>query len=128
MDKFSSNVIEKCIEFGSQEFIMRFIDEINEKERIVDVIKNSFGNFVIQKALKMANSFNLFKLVNSIKMNLEKIQEKRVVSKWRSIIKPYESKLKYFENLSNQSELNDRDIVNGYPRMNFVGLVEKQLM
>ena len=126
LDKFSSNVIEKCIEFGGQEFIFRFINEVNEKGRIVEVIKNSFGNFVVQKALKIADSGNLFKLVSLIKKNLEKVNEKRLIGKWKSILKPYELKYKFFEN-SNQIKICERGNFNGN-EMSFNNFVEKQVM
>jgi hypothetical protein len=57
-------------------------------------MKNNFGNFVVQKALKMANESrdkNLLKLIQLINKNLEKIGEKKLILKWRSIINSYDN-------------------------------------
>ena len=49
-------------------------------------MKNSFGNYVVQKALKLSNGFLKVKLINNIKKNIEKINDKKLIDKWKSII------------------------------------------
>ena len=49
-------------------------------------MKNSFGNYVVQKALKLCTGFLKVKLTNNIKKNIEKINDKKLVSKWKSIL------------------------------------------
>jgi hypothetical protein len=49
-------------------------------------MKNSFGNYVLQKALKLCNGFLKVKLTNNIKKNIEKISDTKLVNKWKSII------------------------------------------
>jgi len=91
LSKFSSNVVEKCLEFGGENVISRFIDEISYKTKIVDLMKNNFGNFVVQRALKMAKDKNLARLVQAINKNLDKIGEKKLIMKWKFIIQAYNS-------------------------------------
>jgi len=90
LNKFSSNVVEKCIEFGGEEVISKFIEEISNKSKIVELMKNNFGNFVVQKVLKMSNSDKLKKLTNLILKNIENIGEKKLILKWKTIIKTFE--------------------------------------
>jgi hypothetical protein len=52
--KYSSNVLEKCFEFAPDDVRAQFIDELVMCERLPNLIKNSFGNYVIQKSLDMA--------------------------------------------------------------------------
>ena len=49
--KYSSNVIEKCLETCSPEAVNKMIDILNKEEVIRDLIKDMFGNYVIQKLL-----------------------------------------------------------------------------
>jgi hypothetical protein len=65
-------------------------------------MKNNFGNFVVQKALKMSTENNMIKLLQLIHMNLEKIGDKKLITKWRSIVQNYDKQLSkqrmYIEN------------------------------
>jgi hypothetical protein len=49
-------------------------------------MKNAFGNYVIQKALKISSGFHKVKLSNNIKKQLEKMQDTKMVSKWKGIL------------------------------------------
>jgi hypothetical protein len=73
--------------------ISKFLEEINYKTKIVDLMKNNFGNFVVQKALKMSTENNMIKLLQLIHMNLEKIGDKKLITKWRSIVQNYDKQL-----------------------------------
>ena len=50
-EKYSSNLIEKCLETCSPKMINRLIGIFNNEMVIRDLIKNLFGNYVIQKLL-----------------------------------------------------------------------------
>ncbi len=54
----------------------KFIDEISYMNRVVDLMKNEYGNFVIQKALKLSQNLNRKRLVKLIQKNVEKIGDK----------------------------------------------------
>ncbi len=86
MQKFSSNVVEKFLEKGKETVITKYIEEVSINNRIVDLMKNNYGNYVVQKALKLANDKNKYKLIDIIVRNLDKIGDKKLISKWKSIV------------------------------------------
>ena len=49
--KYSSNVVEKCLETCSPEMVNKLINIFNNEAIIRDLIKDIFGNYVIQKLL-----------------------------------------------------------------------------
>ena len=49
--KYSSNVIEKCLETCSPKMVNKLITILNKEMVIRELIKNMFGNYVIQKLL-----------------------------------------------------------------------------
>ena len=51
--KYSSNVIEKCLETCSPEMVKKLINIFNNETIIRDLIKDIFGNYVIQKLLSI---------------------------------------------------------------------------
>lgn len=54
IQKYSSCVIEKCIESRDLSTRSHFIHEISQIPRLFALVSHSYGNFVIQKALKLA--------------------------------------------------------------------------
>lgn len=54
--KYSSNVVEKCLETCSPEIINKLINIFNNETIIRDLIKDIFGNYVIQKLLIVCNN------------------------------------------------------------------------
>ena len=50
------------------------------------LIKNNFGNYVIQTALKYTKGNNKMILVNSIENNLGILGDKKLINKWKNII------------------------------------------
>lgn len=92
MQKSSSNVIEKCFEFVGDSVVSIFINEVGLNEKIIDLMINNYGNYVVQKALlKTSRIEDKKNLVNNILANIDKIQDKKINSKWRSIIESHET-------------------------------------
>ena len=92
LEKYASNVVERCIE-KDEEILNNYISEIIDSNRIYEVMKSNYGNYVIQKALKLAKGekkndliFNAAKLIN-------KLNENKLINKWKSILSPYISEL-----------------------------------
>ena len=88
IQKYSSNVIERCIE-KSEEFLNSFIYEIsNDNNSIKLLMKNNYGNYVIQTALKVSkNQIQIQKiLINILNKNLIVLNDKKLINKWKSII------------------------------------------
>lgn len=54
MQKYSSNVIENCLERSDPQTRSEFIIEISNSDKLANLIKHSYGNYVVQKALKIA--------------------------------------------------------------------------
>ena len=52
-------------------------------------MKNNYGNYVIQKALKIASEGNKRRILDLIIKNLDKIGEKKLILKWRFIVTSY---------------------------------------
>lgn len=50
-------------------------------------MKSSFGNYVIQKALKIATNENKAILVETIIIHVEKLGERKLINKWKNIVK-----------------------------------------
>ena len=67
--KFSSNVIEKCI-IKSEYFINEYIKETCiKKKNVGELIKDPFGNYVIQTALKNSKGNNKLLLIKTRTIN-----------------------------------------------------------
>lgn len=49
-------------------------------------MKNNYGNYVIQKALKLSTGLAKTSLINAILKNLDKIGEVKLTLKWQSIV------------------------------------------
>ena len=49
-------------------------------------MKSSFGNYVVQKALEVASVQNKKKLVETILFHIEKLNEKKLMNKWKKIV------------------------------------------
>ena len=64
--KYSSNVVDTFI-MKKDEFSKQIINEIIKNNQIKDMIKDQYGNYVIQKAMSISNSETLNKIIQQIK-------------------------------------------------------------
>jgi hypothetical protein len=64
--KYSSNVIDTFI-MKKDEFSNLIINDIIKNKQIKDIIKDQFGNYVIQKAMSISDSETLNKIIEQIK-------------------------------------------------------------
>jgi len=86
IQKFSSNVVEKWLELSDAEQRTDFIYSIAKIDKLVNVMKNSFGNYVVQKALFIANREAKEILADSIYENIPIIQDKKIKVKWAQLL------------------------------------------
>lgn len=97
IQKYSSNVIEKCLE-KSVPFLYMFCQEIiadSSYNTIVLFLRNTFGNFVLQTILNCVKNTPLQSvIVNAVLMALNQVQEKSILMKWKK-------KLTLYSNSSN---------------------------
>lgn len=54
MQKYSSNVVEKCLEHSGEEHCGRIIHELIDSPKLDQIVKDPYGNYVVQAALKHA--------------------------------------------------------------------------
>ena len=88
IQKYSSNVIERCIEKDEQ-FLTSFIYEISIDNKSFGILmKNNYGNYVIQTALKASkkNQNIQMMIINLINKNFILLNDKKLVNKWKNII------------------------------------------
>ena len=85
MEKYSSNVMEKYIE-KSDDILNEFINEIIFQGKISEIMKSNFGNFVIQKAIKLSSGENKRKLIIEVSKNIYKLNDKKLIIKWKDLI------------------------------------------
>jgi hypothetical protein len=67
MQKYSSNVVEKALMFFNKEEIMQMILGLIEDDYLENVLRNTYGNYVIEKVVGMLD-------VNERKRVLDKIR------------------------------------------------------
>ena len=84
MQKYSSNVMERILE-KSKKNVEIYINEICNNN-IIEIIKNKFGNYVVQKAVKLSSGISMKRIIGEINKNLYQLEDKRIVNKWKAII------------------------------------------
>ena len=101
LEKYASNVVERCIEKDGN-ILNNYIDEIININKICEVMKSNYGNYVIQKAIKLAKGEYKKKLVYNAAKDINKLKEPKLIKKWKSILSPNikelsNEQLKYLE-------------------------------
>ena len=85
LEKYASNVIERCIE-KCEDILNDYINEIISSNCIYDVMKSNYGNYVIQKAIKLAKGENKNKFVFNAASQINKLNDNKLIQKWKSIL------------------------------------------
>jgi len=100
------------------------------------LLQNNFGNFVLQKALKLSKNENHKKLIDSINKNLEKINDKKLFDKWIPILSQINSRSfsdsptqnpnqAYYSNRNNFPD-NHNDLNKAFNKLNLDQKIPKQ--
>ena len=107
LEKYASNVIERFIE-RDQKILEEYIEEIVASKKIYEIMKSKFGNYVIQKAIKLAKNEHKTKLIFNAAIMINNLKEKKLIAKWKSILMPH------INELPNDliTELNNRNFFN----------------
>lgn len=71
LQKFSSNVVEKCLKMGDDEVKTQILNEIIPVENLIKLLRDSFGNYVIQTCLDCARSKQKQQLLCNLSSLLE---------------------------------------------------------
>ena len=96
--KYSSSIIEKCIERGDQEIsdhILKYILN-NYPNSIMDIIINPYGFYIMKKSLNISNKNIKERLIKNIVDNIDKIKQSTIVNK---IISTFCAECKEFSDL-----------------------------
>ncbi|KAK0547853.1 hypothetical protein OC845_003875 [Tilletia horrida] len=85
VQKFSSNVIEKCIRVSEPSTRRQLVEELLNRHRLEKLLRDSFGNYVVQTSLDYAEPSQRTALVDCIRPILPMIRNtpygKRIQSK-----------------------------------------------
>jgi len=92
LEKYASNVIERCIE-KDKDILENYINEIIESNRISDVMKSNYGNYVVQKVIKLASGESKKNFVFNAAKEIEKLNDNKLIQKWKLILSPHISEL-----------------------------------
>ncbi|XP_050384760.1 pumilio homolog 4 [Argentina anserina] len=92
--KFASNVVEKCLTFGSPEerqlLVKEMLGSTDENEPLQAMMKDPFGNYVVQKVLETCDDHSLELIVSRIKVHLTALKKytygKHIVSRVEKLI------------------------------------------
>ena len=70
IQKFSSNVMEKCLERCTDRVREEYLNELNDSDRIRELMMDPFGNYVVQRALSVSTHAQAIRLVETMKPHL----------------------------------------------------------
>ncbi|KAI4346308.1 hypothetical protein L6164_007221 [Bauhinia variegata] len=92
--KFASNVVEKCLAFGSPEERQILVNEMlgtsDENEPLQAMMKDPFGNYVVQKVLETCDDQSLELILSRIKVHLNALKRytygKHIVSRIEKLV------------------------------------------
>ena len=70
IQKFSSNVMEKCLERCTDRVKEHYLSELSDPDRIRELMMDPFGNYVVQRALAVATHAQAVRLVEAMRPHL----------------------------------------------------------
>ena len=79
--KFSSNVVEKCLKQSSSHWRTIIIRELTAQPAVAELLRDRYGNYVLQTALSVANAQQVGEIVRAITPYLASLRD-NVRSKW----------------------------------------------
>ncbi|KAA8539279.1 hypothetical protein F0562_025971 [Nyssa sinensis] len=93
--KFASNVVEKCLTFGGPEERQLLVNEMlgstDENEPLQAMMKDPFGNYVVQKVLETCDDQSHELILSRIKVHLNALERytygKHIVSRVEKLIR-----------------------------------------
>jgi hypothetical protein len=73
-EKFSSNVIEKCLEHNASEIKEAMVHEILSADSFYEFLLDQYGNYVIQKSLSVAVEPHFSNFIEKLKPDMERLR------------------------------------------------------
>jgi len=87
--KYSSNVVETCLIVGGEKIVSAYVQQIITFNCSSILIKSNYGNYVIQKVLKLAPKNLQAAVIKNILQSIDCITDLRLVFKWKQICNKY---------------------------------------
>lgn len=84
--KFSSNVVEKCLKQSSTHWRTIIIRELIAQPAVSELLRDRYGNYVLQTALGVANAQQVQEIVRSITPYLPSLRD-NVRAKWKKMLR-----------------------------------------
>ncbi len=92
LEKYASNVVERIIE-KDEEILNNYIDEIVDSNRIYEIMRSNYGNYVVQKSIKLSKEEHKKKLIFNAAKEINKLNDNKLIIKWKSILSPHLNEL-----------------------------------
>ena len=110
LHKYASNVIEKALTFGTEEQRQNIIQEILKqddemKECLLSLVKDKFGNYVVQKIIEYSDLKTRENIINRI-ISSQSLKKRDGFSK--HVIYFIEKEINQKNNLGNNNNGNDK--------------------
>lgn len=83
--KFSSNVVEKCLRLSSAHWRVIIIRELIAQPGVADLLRDRYGNYVLQTCLAVAAPQQVEEIARAIAPHLGSLRE-NVRAKWKRLI------------------------------------------
>ena len=80
--KLETNCLLKLLDWINYQVLIHLLAELT----FLALMRNSFGNYVVQKAINISEGTMKEELANAIKSNIEHLAEKKLKSKWKQIL------------------------------------------
>jgi hypothetical protein len=117
--KFSSNVIEKCVRCADQNTKLMMIEEMMHPEELEKLMRDSYGNYVIQTALDFAPADCCLHLIDAMRPILPGIRQTPYGRRIQGKVQERESRLAAYTGRSAhgspEGNVNSGSGPNGYP-------------
>lgn len=84
--KFSSNIIEKSLAVGDYSFRKKVATEILKNERLSDLLKNKYGNYVILHTLAICDNDDKQSIMEGIYRGVHSFQGTKYKSRWNKFL------------------------------------------
>jgi len=84
--KFSSNVVEKCLKQSGAHWRSIVINELTEQPGVSELLRDRYGNYVLQTALSVASGSQVQQIMHAITGHLPTLRE-NIRSKWKKMLK-----------------------------------------
>ncbi len=88
--KYSSNVVERCMEKAGEKLRAELIRELVHADNFIGLMKNNFGNYVIQKALLLATPELKEELALKLQESVSFLSNKKLKANWNRVIEGVE--------------------------------------